>query len=441
MREEAFLTALRKMVDVERGELRALFMSFAYFFFVLSAWFVLRPIREAAAVAAGTTILPWLFAGTLVVMLVFNPLFSALVVRFPVRRFIGITYHFFIVNLLAFYVLLRVVAPVEGTDADRWIGRAFFVWTSVFNLFVVSVFWCFMADYFRSDQAKRLFGFIALGGTLGSIAGSATTAALATRLGTPNLLLVSAVLLEIAVVLVFRFPLKAESGAGGAADAAAATLPIGGKVWAGVTNVVRSPYLLGISGFLVLLTLGSTVLYFEQADIIGRFYADRAARTTVLAQVELSVQSLTLVTQLFLTGRIIRWVGLGAALAFLPAVSMLGFAMLGVWPVFATVALFVVLRRAGNFALNNPAMEILFTVVPREDKYKAKSFIETFVYRGGDQVGAWSFAGLSALGLGLTGIAFASVPMAAVWLVLGLWLGRRQAALARTMAQVGVPKP
>jgi AAA family ATP:ADP antiporter len=433
--------ALRRAVDVRANEVRAMLMAFAYFFFVLSSWFILRPIREAAAVAAGTSRLAWLFTGTLVAMLVCNPLFSSLVVRFPVRRFIGITYHFFIANLLVFYAVMRMVSTAEGSVGDAWVGRAFFIWTSVFNLFVVSVFWCFMADYFRSEQAKRLFGFIAVGGTLGSVIGSAATAALASRIGTPNLILVSAVLLELAVWTVLRFPARespptsvpgvpAPSGVNAPVDPAAHHLPIGGSIWAGVTHMVASPYLLAIAGFLTLLTIGSTVLYFEQADIVGRYYADRAARTTVLAQIEFAVQSLTLVTQLFFTGRIIRWAGLAVALAFLPALSMVGFAALGMVPAFATVALFAVLRRAGNFALNNPAMEILFTVVPREDKYKAKSFIETFVYRGGDQVGAWTFAGLSALGLGLAGIAFAAVPMAAVWLMLGLWLGRRQAVLA-----------
>jgi AAA family ATP:ADP antiporter len=411
-------------------------MAFAYFFFVLSGWFVLRPIREAVGVAAGTSRLAWLFSATLVAMLLFNPLFSALVVRFPVRRFISITYHFFIANLLVFYFLMRTVSSTEGSTGDVWVGRAFFIWTSVFNLFVVSVFWCFMVDFFRSEQAKRLFGFIAVGGTLGSIAGSGATAVLASHIGTANLLLVSAVLLELAVATVLWFP-KREAVAGEAADIAKPQqLPIGGNIWAGVTHMMKSRYLLGISGFLILLTLGSTILYFEQADIVGRYFADRAARTTVLARIELAVQSLTLLTQVFFTGRIIRWVGLAAALAFLPALSMIGFAALGALPVFATCALLVVLRRAGNFALTNPAMEILFTVVPREDKYKAKSFIETFVYRGGDQVGAWTFAGLGALGLGLTGIAFAAVPMAAVWLMLGLWLGRRQAALA---GEISIP--
>jgi AAA family ATP:ADP antiporter len=425
---------LRRVVDVRAEEVGAVLMAFAYFFFVLSGWFMLRPIREAAGVAAGTSQLPWLFAGTLAAMLICNPLFSSLVVRYPVRRFIAITYHFFIANLLGFYVAMRIVSPAEGSVGDLWVGRAFFIWTSVFNLFVVSVFWCFMADYFRSEQAKRLFGFVAVGGTLGSIAGSGATAALASRIGTPNLLLASAVLLELAVLAVLRFPAKDLARADVAGAAEPQQLPIGGSIWAGVTHVVRSPYLLGISAFLVLLTMGSTVLYFEQADIVRRYFVDRASRTTVLAQVEFAVQTLTLATQVFLTGRIIRWVGLAAALAYLPLLSMVGFVALGLLPVFAAVAVFVVLRRAGNFALTNPAMEILFTVVPREDKYKAKSFIETFVYRGGDQAGAWSFAGLTALGLGLTSIAFVAVPMAGVMLALALWLGRRQGALAAEQA-------
>jgi ATP:ADP antiporter, AAA family len=415
------------MVDVGPEEVQTLLVSFAYFFFVLSGWFVLRPIREAVAVAAGISKLPYLFAGTLAAVLVANPLFSALVVRYPVRKFIAITYQFFVANILVFYALMTFVAPAEGSAGDVWIGRAFFVWTSVFNLFVVSIFWAFMADSFRSEQAKRLFGFIAVGGTLGSVLGSAATAKLAPTIGTANLLLISAVLIELAVLCVMRFP--ARQRASEDTVALREELPIGGSAWAGFTHVLKSPYLLGISGFLILLTLGSTILYFEQADIVGKAYADRAARTAIMARIELVVQSLTLVTQVFFTGRLIRWLGLAASLAFLPFVTMVGFAALGAWPVFLTVATLAVARRAGNFALNNPAMEILFTVVPREDKYKAKNFIETFVYRGGDQIGAWGFAGLTALGLGLSGIAFATVPIAAVWLGLGLWLGREQGRL------------
>ena len=434
---EAFLhSALRRAVDVRTEEVSALLMAF----FVLCGYFVLRPIRDAVAAASGVSMLPQLFAGTLVVTLVCNPLFSALVVKFPVRRFIPITYHFFIANLLGFYVLMRFVSPTEGSTADLWVGRGFYVWTSVFNLFVVSVFWCFMADVFRSEQAKRLFGFIGVGGTLGSIAGSAATAVLARHIGTVNLLLVSAALLEIAVLAVIRFPVRPDLGAGAAERALVDDAPIGGSVWAGLTRVVRSPYLIGICAFLVLYTLGSTFLYSAQTDMVKRFYADRAARTTVLAQIELAVQVLTVLTQMFFTGRIIRWLGLTATLALLPVISMLGFGALGTVPVFVTLAVFIVVRRASNFALTNPAMEVLFTVVRREDKYKAKSLIETFVYRGGDQLAVWSYAGLTALGLGLSGIAFAAVPMAGLWLLLAVWLGRKQGALAGESKAAG-PAP
>jgi AAA family ATP:ADP antiporter len=422
-------SAIRRVVDVKPGELRAMLTSFAYFFFVLSSWFVLRPIRDAVAAASGASKLSWMFAGTLTVTLLCNPLFSSLVVRFPSRRFVPFTYHFFAVNLAAFYVLLKVVAPTEGTTVDVWVGRAFFVWTSVFNMFVVSVFWCFMADVFRSEQAKRLFGFIGLGGTLGTVAGSSATAVLASRIGTANLVIVSIVLLELAVFAVSRFP--ADTGVHRTPEERAAeTRPIGGSVWSGLTNLVRSPYLAGIATFLVLYTVGSTVLYFAQSDIVGREYPDRASRTTVLAQIELAAQTLTIVCQAFFTGRIIRWVGLGVALALLPLVSIVGFTALAFAPVFMTLAVFTVIRRGANFALTNPSMEALFTVVSREDKYKAKSLIETFVYRGGDQLSAWFYAGLSALGLTLVGISFATVPLAAVWLMLGVWLGRRQAVLA-----------
>ena len=419
---------LRRVVDVHDDEVSATLVSFAFFFCVLSGWFVMRPIRDAVAAASGVSKLPWLFAGTLVVTLLCNPLFSALVSRFPARRFIPITFQFFVANLLVFYALFRTVSQTEGSATDIWTGRAFFIWTSMFNFFVTSIFWCFMADVYKSEQAKRLFGFIGLGGTLGSVAGSAATAVLARHIGTPNLILVSILLLELASLAVALFPAQREVGR--ESGVARRDEIIGGSIWAGVSHVARSPYLLGISAFLILYALGSTILYFAQADIVGREYADRAARTTVLAQIELAAQVLTIVVQAFLTGRVIRWLGLAVTLALLPFLSIVGFGALAAMPVFTTLAIFTVLRRGTNFALTNPAMETLFTVVTREDKYKAKSFIETFVYRGGDQIAAWTYAGLSALGLGLVGISLAAVPMAAIWLMLGLWIGRKQAELA-----------
>ena len=423
---------LRRVVDVRAGELRALLASFTLFFFLLSSYFVLRPMRDEVAASSGVNGLTWLFAATLAGTLVFNPMFSALVVRFPVRKFIPISYQFFVANMLIFYAVLRYMSAAEGSTVDVWAGRAFFIWTTVFALFNTSIFWCLMADTFRSDEAKRLFGFIGVGGTLGSIAGSGATAALAQRVGTMNLLIVSAVLLEIGVVVVMRFPQRGviapEERVRSKRDQDREL--IGGSVWAGFTHVIRSPYLLGICGFMVLFTVGSTFLYFAQSDLVGREFADKASRTAVLAKLELSVQTLTVITQIFFTGRIIRWLGLGLALALLPIISILGFGGLALLPAFGTVAVFTVLRRGGNFAITNPAMEVLFTVVRREDKYKAKNVIETFVYRGGDQIGAWAYKGLTGLGLGLVGISSVAVPLSMIWLGLGLWLGRRQAQLA-----------
>ncbi len=425
---------LRRVVDVEPHEVRALLASALFFFCGLASWFVLRPLRDAVAAGSTPTQLSLLFVGTLTLTLIANPLFWSLVVRFPPRRFIPLAYQAIVASLLVFYVLLRAGRGHDGGAMDVWTGRAFFVWTSMFSLFITSLFWCFMADVFRSGQAKRLFGFIGVGGTLGSVLGSAVTATLAKSIGDTNLLLVSCVLLECAVLTVARFPLPAGDGRRSAAVAEFEARAIGGKVWAGFTHTVKSPYLLGIAVYLVLFTIGSTFLYFEQSSIVGAAYADRATRTVVLARIEVVVQLLTVFTEIFLTGRIIRWFGLVFALVFLPVVSMIGFGALASMPVFAALAIFVVLRRAGNFALTNPGMEVLFTVVPREDKYKSKSFIETFVYRGGDQVGAWFFAGLTAVGLGLTGISWVAVPMSAVWLGLGVWLSRRQTALQDAVA-------
>jgi len=418
---------LRRLVDVRPNETRAMWTSFVFFFFVLSSYFILRPIRDAVAVTTGVTRLPWLFAGTLIVMLIANPLFSSLVVRFPVRRFVPITYQFFVANLLVFFFIMRTTATQQSLG-PYWVGIVFYLWTSVYNLFITSVFWCLMADVFRSEQAKRLFGFIGVGGTLGSITGSAVTAILAPRLGTVNLLLVSVALLESAAIIVSRFP----AGASDASRRQSPTedRPIGGTVWAGITSLMRSPYLLGIGGFQILFTIGSTLLYFEQTDIVGRYFAGAAERTAVLARIEFAVQTLTVVTQILLTGRVIRWLGLAATLALLPAMTVVGFTALGAAPVLTTLVVFIVLRRGTNFGLTNPAVEVLFTVVPREDKYKAKSFIETFVYRAGDQIGAWTYKLFVALGLGVSGAAFAAVPFGVIWLGLGVWLGRRQGQLA-----------
>jgi AAA family ATP:ADP antiporter len=421
---------LRPVIDVRPAETRALGWSWLYFFSILSAYYVIRPIRDEIGAAGGIENLPWLFTGTLCAMLIVNPPYSALVARLSPVRFISWTYRFFMVNLVLFLVLLETTS---GT-ANVWTGRVFYVWAAVFNLFVVSVFWGFLADVFDSEQSRRLFGFIAAGGTIGGIVGSTLTSTLVEHLGRAGLLLVSVVLLEVAVFSVrrlARIPWGLREQAEELGDDAA----VGGQALSGFVHAFRSPYLLHLILYMLLFTVLSTFLYFQQADIAKHSFTDRSARTAFFANIDLAVNILTLLGQLFLTGRIIRWLGVALTLTLLPALSAAGFAVVGLAPTLWAIVIFQVLRRAGNFAVARPTRETCFTVVPREDKYKAKSFIDTFVYRAGDQLGAWSYAGMGLLGLGLAGISLAAVPISIVWLVNGLRLGRRNEALAKNLAR------
>ena len=425
----SFAQIRSRVVDVKPGELRALGFAFVFNFIVLGSYYVLRPIRDEIGAAGGVENLSWMFTATLVAMLIANTLFAAIVARLSRRRFIPIAYRFFILNLVLFFVLMRTLPSAQ----QLWVGRAFYVWVSVFNLFVVTVFWAFMTDVFNTEQAKRLFGFISVGGTLGAILGGSATAFLVHRLGTANLLLISAVLLEGGAWCVRFFPasFQGEHASAIAEERAGAEQPIGGTLWSGITHAARSPYLLGISAFMLLHAITATLVYFQQADITRSAIADRAARTAFFAQLDIWVNVLTIVIQIFLTGRLLKWLGVGLTLAMLPAISLAGFLAIGLMPGLGLLAFFQVLRRAMNYALSRPAREVLFTVLRREDKYKAKSFMDTFVYRAGDQIGAWSYPLLTWIGLGLTGISFVAAPLAGVWCVLSLWLGRRQVAMAR----------
>ncbi|QGY03264.1 MFS transporter [Methylobacterium mesophilicum SR1.6/6] len=417
---------LARLIGVQPGEGRALAWSWAYIFSILAAYYVLRPIRDQMGVAGGIENLPWLFTATLVGMLSLNLPFAYLVKRMPRARFVPITYRFFAANILAFALTLYLAPPEWGV----WIGRVFFVWLSIFNLFVVSIFWATIVDVFSNAQGKRLFGFIAAGATVGAIAGSATTALLAKNVPTWGLMLCAVVLLEVAVFCMRGLAAlstrlhEVPGNSPTAEDGQDRT--IGGSVLAGVTRTLASSYLLNISLFLLLFSVTSTFLYFEQAGIAKRSFPDRGAQTAFFASVDLAVNVLTLGIQLFLTGRIVKRLGVAMTLAILPAFSILGFAALAAWPTIGVIVAFQVLRRAGNFAIARPVREVLFTVVPREDRYKAKSFIDTVVYRLGDQVGAWSFTGIQTIGLGSASIAGAAIPLSLAWLVNSVWLGRAQ---------------
>jgi len=378
-------------------------------------------------VAGGVRNLPWLFLGTLAGMLLIHPLFTALVSRMPRGRFIPISYTFFAVNLIIFWYVFQTISEGSGI----WAGRVFFVWTSVFNLFVVSIFWSLMADLFRPAQAARLFGFVAVGGTVGAVVGSSTTAFLASRITPTNLLLVSAALLGLAMVAAHQLMSCAPNSGEDEEQTvdSGERQPVGGGVLDGIRTVFSSSYLLGIVGYMLLYTITATFLYFQQAEIVDVSFTDRAARTVFFARIDLAVNVLTAFTQIFFTGRIVRRLGVALSLAALPLVCVLGFAAIGVTPTLLVITVFQVLRRSSNYAISRPCREMLYTVIPRDAKYKAKNFIDTFVYRFGDQVGAWSYTALGALGFGAAAISLVAAPLAGVWLAIGLWLGRRQKVL------------
>jgi len=416
------MAALTRIFRTERGELGPSLWSFGCFFCVLCGYYVLRPLRDEMGVQSGVENLPWLFSATFAAMCAVVPLFGFAASRLPRRGLVLWTYLFFVANVLVFYVLFeRGVAPSA-------VARVFFVWVSVFNLFVVSLFWSLMADLFRPAQAARLFGFISAGGSCGALAGPTLTAVLAAPLGTAKLLLVSAGFLALAIVCIRALVRGAEPSGPGRPDAAPPD-SIGGTTWSGVAVIARSPYLLGIVAYVLLYTVLLGFAYLELARLVSETYRDSAQRTALFAQVDLAVNVLTLLGQLFLVSRLVEKLGVGAALALLPALGLVGFAVIGIAPTLAVLVAFQVLRRAADYAVARPAREMLFTVLGREAKYKSKNFIDTVVFRGGDTVSGWVYAGLKGLGLGIAGLAAAAIPGAILWLAVGLWLGARHARL------------
>ncbi len=415
---------LNKIVDVRPNEVKALLLGFLFHFLILAGYYIMRPIRDSIPGGGRLDALSWMFTATLVAMMIANALFAAIVARMSRRTFIPLAYGFFILNLALFYVLMRTGSPTQQV----WIGWALFVWVSVFNLFNTAIFWAFMTDLFTVEQGKRLYGFIAVGGSLGAILGAYITKHYVREVGAANLLAISAGMFAVAIFLVRLFPSGfTEAGK----NAPAREEPIGGSIWSGLTHIASSPYLLGLAGSMVIYTMTSTWAYYQQTDLTGSAFKDGNVRTAFLANLDIWVNSITVVIQIFLTGRLLKWFGVGFTLVALPFLSMVGFIAMGVAPSLGLLATFQVVRRAAAYALMRPSREILFTVLRREDKYKVKGVTDTLGYRVGDQLGAWSYGGLHALGLGLSSISFVAVPVVAGWCVLSLWLGRKQAVLAK----------
>lgn len=434
---------INKLALLQPGEGPLVIWSALYFFLILTSFYLLRPLREAMGIDRGADKLPWLMTGTMTMMLLANPAFAWLVSRWPRRRFIPITHRLFALQMLTFFALFRWLPAHGGVN----LGYVFYVWLSVFNLFVVSVFWALMADLYSTDQSKRLFGMIAIGGSLGATAGAGLTAMLAdglpawtgihARLDVSTLFMVAAVFLELAVICVRRlFEWSAARNEGDHAETGAST--VDGVTYArmsyerpaarepsprimdGLRLIARSPMLQLICLYIFLFAVCSTFLYMAQGGIVERTFSDRAARAAAFARMDFWTNALTFAMQLLLTGRIVSSIGMGGTLLVLPLLTIAGFAGLWIMPVYAMLFVIQVSRRALHYALDRPAREALFTLVGPDGKYKSKPFIDTFVYRGGDMLGGWVPLWLGMLGVG---VAPAGLAVSGAWLVCA-WLLR-----------------
>ncbi|HEY0685818.1 MAG TPA: MFS transporter [Steroidobacter sp.] len=422
---------LQALFNLRHEEIGPVLIAALFFFCVLTALMLLRPARDALGMERGIESIRWLFIGTAVVTLAVNPLFGWLVSRLRRLQFIGATYGFFVLSLVGFWALLMFAPGAVGQRS----GQVFYVWFSVFNLFVTMVFWALLADRFSSDQGKRFFALISVGGTLGAIFGPWLTSQLAQPLGTPNLLLVAGGFLLVALVMAWLLVRVTPNVADTAKPAERTNFTseaerIGGSAWAGLRAVFRSPYLSGIAGYILLMTVLATFIYFTRLQMVAAVSDSMDARAAILGNIDMWTQVAVLLLQLTLTGKIIERFGLGVALAILPAVTALGFIGLAIYGSFVVLILLEAANRAVQRGITRPAREALFTVVSREEKYKAKAFVDTFMYRAGDVVGAQTEGVLGRLGLALGGLVSVVVPLALMWAALGLWLGRAQARRA-----------
>ena len=413
-----FRAAIRSFTDADPAELLPLSWAFLYFFCLLCGYYILRPVRDEMAIEGGVQHLPWMMTGTFVTLLLATPIFGYVSARMPRHRLLLTTYAFFGSHLIGFFLIM------VNQMSPHWIARVFFVWLSVFNLFVVSVFWSFMADLFTPAQGARLFGMIAAGGSVGAMTGPLMAAGLTYVVPVPYLMLVSATFLSLCGFCIHRLDQWSQQGSAG--HASRQGRPVGGTMWAGIRLALSSPYLLGICCYLFFLTMTATFLYMEQVRLVGEQVLSPESRTRLFAVIDLVVNVITFLTQVFVTGRLITRLGLASALVFLPLASAVGFGLIGLMPVLVVFILFTVARRVGEYAIAKPAREVLFTVLTREEKYKSKNFIDTAVSRGGDAMTGWTVSAVKSLGVAATQIAWLMVPLVLVWACLGWQLARVQ---------------
>jgi AAA family ATP:ADP antiporter len=412
---------LSRVVSVRPGEGKAVVVSFVYFALLMGSYFVVRPVRDAMGTVYGVDNLEQLYTGTFVASFFLAPVYAFLASRIRLSTFLPWVYGFIAVTMVGFYALFEA----WGAQQDRWVAAAFFVWVSTFNVLIISVFWSLMADTFSRTQAKRLFGFVAAGGTVGTIGGPALAALLVTAVGTNALMLISAGGFVVTAWLVRMLEHEKRRLGTESRDAQATTLDrtLGGNAIEGFTLLFRSPYLLMIALFILLMTTISTIIYFQLGDLITKAFESREARTRAYAMIDLAVNGTTVFVQLFGTGRLIERFGVTAGLILNPLIMVVAFLAVVLSPVLLVLGTIQVVRRFAEYAIAKPSREMLFTVVDQESKYKAKNVIDTVVYRFGDVTSAWLSAAVLPYGVG--GLAVAGVVMSALWFPIAYRLGRR----------------
>jgi AAA family ATP:ADP antiporter len=419
---------LARLFNVRDHEAPVVGAGLAMFFLLFAGYFMLRPIRETMGVAGGVDNLQWLFTGTFVATLAVLPLYGWIASKVSRRRIVPWVFGVVVASLLGYG------AAMLAQPDDVWLARTFYIWVSVINLLMISLAWSVLADVMESHEAKRLFALIAAGASLGGLAGPLLTTLLVKPLGHGGLMLLSAVLIGASAATATwlhrwrdRHPLPA-----GASSAEQRQRPLGGNPFAGATAVFRSPYLLGIAFFVLLLATVTTFLYFEQAKLVAERFTSKEEQTQVFGLIDTVVQTLAIISQVFITGRIAQKLGVGVLLVAVPVVVAAGFLWLALAPVFAVFVVVMVVRRAGEYAFVRPGREMLYTVVPAEQKYKAKNFIDTVVYRGGDALSGWVKRALDVLAEHPAAAMFIGAGVAAAWAVTGVALGRRQKRLEAT---------
>ena len=426
---------LDRVLGLEPHEYIAVAWSFAYFFCVLSSYYILRPVRETMAVGSGPNTIPLLFMATFIVMMLATPVFGWVASRFPRRTFLPWVYLFFVSNIIFFWIVFS--RQVDDGQNHVWLGRAFFVWLSVFNLFVVSVFWSFMADIYTQEQGRRLFGIIASGGSIGALLGGVATSAIVLKVGFENLFPLAAVLLSFAILCLSQLKKwVVEEHQDEVADTVDSRESLGGSSFSGITHVFQSKYFGAIAAASLIASLLGNALYMFAAQLVEIEIPGADERTQFFSNINIAANTIAFIVQAVVVKHVVSRLGIGISLSVLPILSIVGFALLAVDPVLAVVAILTLLRRGLGFGFSKPTTNMLYSVVTAEERYKTKNFIDTAVFRFGDAAGTWVIKAM--MSLGIAGVSIAMVPFALVWMLIALWLGRDYRRQASQLSRSGI---